>query len=107
MPFQDLRSQEKRRTKEELIKHMYEFNLELKFSVGIWYFSPGGGRFHDRYVPNMSIKERKENKKLLAQGHKMVGLNPEVGHVHMGFEDLPYAYSRVAREGRLAHTHLE
>jgi xylose isomerase len=35
----------------------------------------------------------------------MVGLNPEVGHVKMGFEMLPAAYSLVALENRLAHTH--
>lgn len=47
----------------------------------------------------------KENKKILAEGHTMVGLNPEVGHVRMGGEDLAYAFSRILRQGRLAHTH--
>lgn len=47
-----------------------------------------------------------ENLKLLEQGHALVGLNPEVGHVRMGFEDVAYAYARVLREGRLAHVHL-
>lgn len=28
-----------------------------------------------------------------------------MGHIRMGFEDLLYALSRVAREGRLAHIH--
>jgi len=28
-----------------------------------------------------------------------------MSHIRMGFEDLLYALSRVAREGRLAHTH--
>lgn len=46
-----------------------------------------------------------ENKKLLAEGYALVGLNPEVGHVKMSFEILPAAYSLVAMEGRLAHTH--
>ena len=32
-------------------------------------------------------------------------MNPEVGHVLMGFEDLPYAFSWPLSEGRLAHTH--
>lgn len=35
-------------------------DLELKFSVGIWYFTPGGGRFHDRFVPEASVEERLE-----------------------------------------------
>ncbi len=49
--------------------------------------------------------ENPENKRLLAEGHALVGLNPEVGHVKMGFEMLPAAYSLVALENRLAHTH--
>jgi xylose isomerase len=35
----------------------------------------------------------------------MVALNPEVGHVLMGYEDLPYAFAIAMEEGRLAHTH--
>ena len=46
-----------------------------------------------------------ENQKLLADGHKLMCMNPEIGHVHMGFEDLPYALSWPLGEGRLAHTH--
>ena len=45
--------------------------------------------------------ENPENKRLLAEGHALVGLNPEVGHVKMGFEMLPAAYSLVALENRL------
>jgi len=58
--MQDLRYQTKRRSREELLKHLQTFELDLKVSVGIWYFSPGGGRFHDRYVPETSIEERLE-----------------------------------------------
>ena len=46
-----------------------------------------------------------ENRKLLDAGHALVCLNPEIGHVLMGFEDLAYAYSWPLSEGRLAHTH--
>lgn len=46
-----------------------------------------------------------ENRKLLEQGHAMVALNPEVGHVLMGHEELAYAFASILREGRLAHTH--
>jgi xylose isomerase len=46
-----------------------------------------------------------ENKRLIGEGHALVCLNPEVGHVKMGFEMLPAAYSLVALENRLAHTH--
>ena len=45
------------------------------------------------------------NRKLLEQGHCMVGLNPEIGHVRMGFEDVAFSYSAVMRQARLAHTH--
>ena len=45
------------------------------------------------------------NRALLDDGHALVGLNPEVGHVKMGFEILPAAFSLVAMEGRLMHTH--
>ncbi|MFC1500181.1 sugar phosphate isomerase/epimerase family protein [Candidatus Zixiibacteriota bacterium] len=46
-----------------------------------------------------------DNRSLLDNGHALVGLNPEVGHVKMGFEMLPAAFSLTAMEGRLAHTH--
>ena len=46
-----------------------------------------------------------ENRRLLDEDHALVGLNPETGHVKMGFEMLPAAFSLVAMEGRLAHTH--
>ena len=58
MPLKDLRGQKTRRTPEEMIAHVRSFMLDLKFSAGVWYFAPGGGRFHDRYVPEMSIKDR-------------------------------------------------
>jgi len=47
-----------------------------------------------------------ENKRLLGEGHALVCMNPEVGHVLMGYEDLAYAYSWPLSQGRLAHTHL-
>jgi xylose isomerase len=46
-----------------------------------------------------------KNRQLLDEGHALVGLNPETGHVKMGFEMLPAAFSLVGMEGRLAHTH--
>jgi len=267
--MQDLRYQATRRTREELLEHLQTFRLDLKFTVGIWYFSPGGGRFHARYVPDTTLEQRlemaagwkkwgvcgieahypleanegnlhlykkleeqagirltnvgpfifydkefefgslsnpieasrqkaydtlvanlkfdklagcihcgiwpgidgytyplgtvfyqmwdnfedavasamdevpgvrvaiepkpyepapnniyrttvdgllachdiesrlksRENKRLLKEGHAMVVMQPEIGHVRMGFEDTPYAFARVAREGRLGNTH--
>jgi xylose isomerase len=46
-----------------------------------------------------------ENKRLLDEGHALCCMNPEIGHVLMGFEDLPYAMSWPLSMGRLAHTH--
>ncbi|GIV59100.1 MAG: hypothetical protein KatS3mg043_0189 [Rhodothermaceae bacterium] len=46
-----------------------------------------------------------ENRRLLAEGHKLVGMNPEIGHLLMGYEDVSYALSWPLSEGRLAHTH--
>jgi xylose isomerase len=47
-----------------------------------------------------------ENRALLDAGHTLVGLNPELGHVRMGYEDAAAAYALVGMEGRLAHVHL-
>jgi len=58
MAWVDHRSQALRRGPEELVKHMQSFELDLKFSAGIWYFAPGGGRFHDRYTPALDIPAR-------------------------------------------------
>lgn len=55
MAFRDCRSQALRRSPEDLLRHMQDFHLDLRFSAGIWYFSPGGGRFHERYTPALDI----------------------------------------------------
>ena len=60
MGMLDLRDQAKRRTPEELIQHLQTFELDLRFSAGVWFFSPGGGRFHERYGPQLSIAARLE-----------------------------------------------
>jgi xylose isomerase len=52
-----------------------------------------------------SLLKNPTNTKLLDRGHAMVCINPEVGHVHMGYEDLPSALSLILEYGRLAHTH--
>ena len=45
------------------------------------------------------------NLDLLEKGHVLVGLNPEVGHVLMGHEELAGSFASVLREGRLMHSH--
>ena len=54
----DLRDQMERRSPEEMVKHLESFDLDLKFSAGVWFFAPGGGRFHDRYVEDLPMEER-------------------------------------------------
>jgi xylose isomerase len=46
-----------------------------------------------------------ENKRLLEQGYRILGMNPEVGHIFMGYEELSLALASIMREGRLFHTH--
>jgi len=46
------------------------------------------------------------NRKILEKGHAICCMNPEIGHVLMAYEDLPYAYSLPLSEGRLAHMHV-
>ncbi len=58
MPIRDLSGEKVRRTGEELVKHLESFELDLKFTAGVWFFSPAGGRFHDRYVPEMTMEEK-------------------------------------------------
>ena len=52
------------------------------------------------------LLKNRENRRMLGEGHALVCLNPEVGHVLMGYEDLAYAYSWPMEQGRLAHTHI-
>ncbi len=73
MPIADLSGQTVRRTGEDLVRHLESFELDLKFTAGVWFFSPGGGRFHDAYVDQMSMEERLETAVgLMDQG--LVGL---------------------------------
>jgi xylulokinase len=46
-----------------------------------------------------------KNRRILDEGKVLIGLNPEVGHVLMGHEELAYAFASIMREGRLMHSH--
>ncbi|HEY8484440.1 MAG TPA: TIM barrel protein [Longimicrobiales bacterium] len=70
MALQDLRAQATLRSPEELLRHLQTFQLELRFSAGIWFFSPASSRFHDRYSPTRTIEQRLE----IAAGLKEYGL---------------------------------
>jgi xylose isomerase len=58
MPLVDLRSQATRRTPDQILAQLQNFELDLKFSAGIWYFSPAASRFHDKYGPDLTIEQR-------------------------------------------------
>lgn len=60
MGLVDLRPQKRRRSPEDALRHLNSFSLDLKFSAGIWFFSPAASRFHDRYGPECSMAERLE-----------------------------------------------
>ncbi len=70
MALRDLRPQTTRRTPDQLLEHLRSFELDLKFSAGIWYFSPPGSRFHDKYADEIDIEARLE----IAAGLKDYGL---------------------------------
>lgn len=46
-----------------------------------------------------------ENQRHLADDEAVIGLNPEMGHLLMAFEDPVYSLSLALEEGRLFHTH--
>jgi xylose isomerase len=60
MALPDLRPQAQRRDPQALLRHMQSFELDLKFSAGIWYFSPPFSRFHAKYQPDLTIEQRLE-----------------------------------------------
>ncbi len=57
MPFADLRGERSVRTGQDLVSHLSSFSLNLRFSAGVWFFAPGGGRFHDRYCDPMTMEQ--------------------------------------------------
>ena len=60
MALRDLRQQATRRSPDKLLAHLSSFDLELKFSAGIWFFTPPGSRFHDKYGRGLDIEARLE-----------------------------------------------
>ena len=58
MAIADLRSQATQRAGPQLLDHLKSFEVDLKFSAGIWFFSPPFSRFHAKYQPDLSIEQR-------------------------------------------------
>ena len=95
MPIFDIRDQAQRRTTEEMIAHLNGFELDLRFSAGVWFFAPGGGRFRDRYVAEMTIEERLE----IAAGMKDLGLaGLEAHYPNEVNEDNLHLYQQLERD---------
>jgi len=91
----DTSYQKKRLNKDALLKHMNSFNLDLKISVGIWYFAPAGGRFHEAYVPPKSIEERIE----MAAGMAKYGVKAiEAHYPNEVNEENYYLYEKLEKE---------
>lgn len=57
MPFIDHRYQKARRSVDDLIDHMQNTSIDLKFSAGVWFFYPAGLRFHAQYGPQGTIEQ--------------------------------------------------
>lgn len=70
MPLVDLRSQSMQRTPEQAVEHLKKYSLDLKFSAGIWFFSPASSRFHAKYQKDLPLEARLE----IAAGLKKTGL---------------------------------
>ena len=60
MSLIDLTGQAVRKNPEQMLDHLSNFDLDLKFSAGIWYMSPASSRFHDKYKPDLEIERRLE-----------------------------------------------
>jgi xylose isomerase len=58
MPIADLRPQAVRRSPDDLLRHLRSFRFDLRFSAGVWFFSPPASRFHERYGPALDIRQR-------------------------------------------------
>jgi xylose isomerase len=73
--LRDLRPQKQAVASDVLLRNLKR-DLDLRFSVGIWYFTPGGGRFHERFVPSATIAERIE----MAKGMAKLGVSGIEAH---------------------------
>ena len=92
MAFTQLRYQIARNPPEKLVEHMKSFELEPKFSAGIWCFSPPHSRFHDKYKEDLNIEQRLEIAAKLG-GYGLKGLEAHYpneineDNIHICWED--------------------
>lgn len=85
----------------------------VRFAVEPKPYEPRGHQLYGTTVEGIllchqveSLLKNPENRRILDKGEALCCLNPEIGHVLMAYEDLPYAYSWPLSEGRLAHIHV-
>ncbi|MBN1272494.1 MAG: xylose isomerase [Candidatus Aminicenantes bacterium] len=71
----DLSYQKKAVDPNVILKNLKK-DLDIQVSVGIWYFTPGGGRFHDRFIEEASIPQRIE----MAAGMAELGIKGIEAH---------------------------
>jgi xylose isomerase len=76
MTLPDLRNQAQQRDRTALLEHLRSFELDLRFSAGIWFFSPPFSRFHAKYQPDLDIEARLE----IAAGLAGAGLGALEAH---------------------------
>jgi xylose isomerase len=98
MSLRDLRPQAVRRTTEELLEHLRSFDLDLKFSAGVWYFSPPASRFHAPYKPATDIPARLDVAASLAD-HGLKGM--EAHYPNEINEDNLDLWKEFARDTRI------
>ncbi len=93
MAMTKLRYQAVQRSPEELIKHMKSFQLQPRFSAGIWFFSPSDSRFHAKYKEDINIEQRLEIAARLVdyglkglEAHYPNEINEDNAHIWQQFE---------------------
>lgn len=93
MAMTKLRYQAVQRSPEELIEHMKLFQLQPRFSAGIWFFSPPDSRFHGKYKEDINIEQRLEIAARLVdyglkglEAHYPNEINEDNAHIWQQFE---------------------
>lgn len=95
MGLQNLQYQKLSRSREEMLRHLKEFKLEIKPVVGIWYLSSGGSRFHEKYGIELDIPERLE----LAYEMSKLGVNAIEAHYGVEInEDNLHLYKKLEKD---------
>src|SRR4030043_282767 len=93
----DLRPQKQQRSHEETLRHLKGNPLKPRYSAGVWYFYPGGGRFHEAYIDRGTLEDTL---------NKVAWLRDE-GHVDSSFAVEAHYPNEVNRENLHLYRGLE